>query len=126
MNNKDAEIIKGWIGASVFVAFLVTFIVSMVLDWRKEKKAEREFGKETYEVVITDKYECLGSTFHLVGGRSTETEYHLGYRYRCTNRPDSESMSSWEYRDSEVSHSTWSRYNAGDRFTTNRDPYFLY
>lgn len=123
-NNNDADEITDLIFGFLFFIVVVGSIIAGIFEQRQEKKTEKELGKETYEVVITDKYDCLGSEWHLIGGRATETEYHLVYKYRCINRPKDEHKSSWKSRDNDVSHSTWAKYKIGDSFTTQTDPYF--
>lgn len=121
--SKGEEIVDGIFGLLTFAFVICVFIFGICAN-RQEKKTEKELGKETYEVVITDKYDCLGSEWHLIGGRASETEYHLVYKYRCINRPKDENKSSWKSRDNDVSHSTWAKYKIGDSFTTQTDPYF--
>lgn len=119
-DSDDVDLIFGFIVLIVVVGA----IIAGIFEQRQEKKVEKELGKETYEVVITDKYDCLGSEWHLIGGRATETEYHLVYKYRCINRPKDEHKSCWRSNDKEVGHSTWVKHEIGDKFTTQRDPYF--
>lgn len=125
-NKKEKnEDIKAFICCILFnvlvIGLIVGGVISCCIDNKKEKQLEKELGAETYEIVIEDKYECLGSTWHLVGGRATETEYHLVYKYRCVNRPNDEYLSKWHTDDNEVCHTTWQRYNVGDKIkTTNR------
>lgn len=119
-NSDITEFIFGILFILVVIGCIIGGCIAACLDNKKEK----ELGAETYEIVIEDKYECLGSTWHLVGGRATETEYHLVYKYRCVNRPNDEYLSKWHTDDDEVCHTTWQRYNVGDKIkTTNR--YYL-
>lgn len=98
------------------IGFIIsTFIAAIVLDNRESKT----YGEKTYEIVIDDKYENLGSTFHIIGGRATETEYHLVYRYRLANRPKDKTASVWQEIDREVSYLTYREYNVGDRLTSS-------
>lgn len=97
--------------------FVFGLIIGAAVHCVDEAKAEKELGTESYEIVIVDKYECLGSSFHLIGGRATETEYHLVYNYRCTNRPKDKNLSEWKSRNAKVNHSTWSKYNIGEKRT---------
>lgn len=83
-----------------------------------ERRDSKKYGDKTYEFVIEDKYETLGSNWHLVGGRATETEYHIVYKTRLINRPDDKVSSRWIIQDKEVSYLTYKRYIIGQRFTS--------
>lgn len=113
---------------AVFGFLLLILVVGVIIfgfrECQRENDLEEKLGKETYEIVITDKYDCLGSSYHLIGGRSTETEFHICYKYRCTNRPNDTYKSAWKVYDKEVSHTTWTKYNIGDNFTTQYDPLY--
>lgn len=107
--NKQEEIIK-----VLFSCFAVILVFSVII-WGgiSEYRTEKKYGPKNYELVIEQKYDMIGSTFHLIGGRASETEFHLVYKYRCTNRPDDKN---W-YRDDQcVSYSTYTRYKVGDKF----------
>lgn len=113
-NNKPEEIIRVIFGCIAFV--LVVSIIGY--DYNTKKK----YGPEKYEFVIEQKYDMIGSTFHLIGGRASETEFHLVYRYRCTNRPKD---TDWKRNDKSVSYSTYTRYKTGDKFEQH-NPYIFY
>lgn len=121
-NKKDKNSdITEFIFGILFILLVIGCIIGGCIAACIDNKKEKELRAETYEIVIEDKYECLGSTWHLVGGRATETEYHLVYKYRCVNRPNDEYLSKWHTDDDEVCHTTWQRYNVGDKIkTTNR------
>ena len=85
------------------VAIVVGFVCSVIHDKRQDKK----YGKIQYEFVVTDKYEDIGSTFHLVGGRASEQKYHVVYKYRLTNRPDNDNNMIWYEGETTVSGSTY-------------------
>ncbi len=67
-----------------------------VISYNQEKKDNEQYGRINYEFKIVDKYETLGSHYHMVGGqRSSETEYHVIYHYRLTNRPSNKDNMVW-------------------------------
>ena len=65
---------------------------------------------DTYEICILDKYEDIGSSWHLVGGRSSETEYHIYYKY-CNRTKNTR----WEETTRTVDGTTYRKYKVGDR-----------
>ena len=81
-----------------------------------EEKDNKQYGRINYEFVVTDKYEKVGSTYHMVGGRATETEYHIIYKYRLTNRPDKKDNMIWYEDDEEVRYITYRKIKVGDKF----------
>lgn len=107
---RSMEDILKTIFAIVIVALtLVGFIHGFVHDCSQNKK----YGEPKFEFVITDKYEDLGSTWHLIGGRATEQEYHIVYRYRLTNRPDREDNMKWYSSETTVSGSRYRKLQIG-------------
>lgn len=98
---------------------IVICIIVCIAACTSERRDSKKYGDKKYEFVIEDKYETLGSNWHLVGGRATETEYHIVYKTRLTNRPDDKVSSQWMIQDKEVSYLTYKRYTIGQRFTSN-------
>lgn len=106
----------------LIVTFIVFFIIAVIDDYADKQKLKEEYGEVNYEFVITDKYEKLGSNFHVLGGRATETEYHVIYKYRIENRPNQK----WSQDlDTEVSSSNYRKLKVGYKFKQNQ-PFFLY
>lgn len=115
------DILKVIFGIIIGVLTLAGFIYGFVHDRSLNKK----YGELKYEFVITDKYEDLGSTFHLIGGRSTEQKYHIIYRYRLTNRPDDEDNMKWSSGETTVSGSRYRKLQIGQTLYDNT-PFFPY
>ena len=103
------DILKTIFAIVIVALTLVGFIHGFIHDRSQNKK----YGEPKYEFVITDKYEDLGSTWHLVGGRSTEQKYHIVYRYRLTNRPDREDNMKWYSSETTVSGSRYRKLQIG-------------
>ena len=115
------EILKVIFGIIIVALTLTGFIYGFVPDRSQNKK----YGELKYEFVITDKYEDLGSTFHLIGGRSTEQKYHIVYRYRLTNRPDDDDNMKWYGGETTVSGSRYRKLQIGQTLYDNT-PFFPY
>jgi len=90
-------------------ALIAGFIYALIHD----KMLDKKYGTPRYEYVITDKYEDIGSTWHLVGGRASESKYHVVYRYRLTNRPDNKNNLVWYNGETTVSGSRYRELNTG-------------
>lgn len=103
------EILKFIFGIVIIVFVLGGFVYGFVHD----KNMKDKYGEINYEFVITDMYEDLGSNWHLIGGRATEQEYHIIYKYRLTNRPDNESNMKWYTRETTVSGSRYRDLKVG-------------
>lgn len=102
-------------GFSLFYGIVTIVIIAVVVFFAMsvERKENKEYGEKNYEFRIVDKYETLGSSYHLIGGRATETEYHIVYEVRCTNRPDDEHWSNWREFDDEVNCRKYRKYEKG-------------
>lgn len=100
---------------------ILTFIIGAVIGISSDRIKEKKYGPETYEIYVTDKYDMIGSTWHLIGGRASESEFHIVYTYRCINRPDQKGT----YREDRcVSYPTFKKYNVGQRYKV-RNPYII-
>lgn len=51
---------------------------------------DREEAK--YRIEVVDKYHNIGSNWHLIGGRASETEYHIIYNVTPLNEKAEERM----------------------------------
>lgn len=118
--NAD-DVMKVIFGPIIIVLAVAGGIYGFVHDRSQNKK----YGELKYEFVITDKYEDLGSTFHLIGGRSTEQKYHIIYRYRVTNRPDDDDNMKWSNGETTVSGSRYRELKVGQTLYDNT-PFFPY
>jgi hypothetical protein len=107
----------------VLLVIILIAAIGVPISCYNEHKTEEKYGPEKYEIVILDKWEDIGSTYHLIGGRAPETEYHVQYKYRCINRPDDEYKSNWHDRDTEVKYPRYKEYKVGMRYISNS--YFI-
>ena len=115
------DILKVIFGIIIVVLTLTGFIYGFVHDRSLNKK----YGELKYEFVITDKYDDLGSNWHLIGGRATEQEYHIIYKYRLTNRPDDPDNMKWYSSETTVSGSRYRKLQVGQTLYDNT-PFFPY
>lgn len=90
------------------MAILLTYGMSACKNtWAKNHPTKYD----TYEILIIDKYEDIGSTWHFISGRASETEYHIVYKY-CNRTKNT----SWEDKTRTVNGTKYRKYNIGDRF----------
>lgn len=111
---------------AVLCFIMIVFVcVGGIFACVDEKRDREQYGRINYEFVVTDKYEKIGSTYHMIGGRAPETEYHIIYKYRVTNRPDQKDNMMWYEEDKEVRYVTYRKMKIGDRFndSTSIFPY---
>lgn len=100
----------------IFLICTIGFIISC----NEQIERDEKYGSEPhYEFVVLEKYEKIGSSFHIWGGRASETEYHIVYKYRCTNRPEKRCYKKWIVDDDEVKYKNYRIINVGDRYTNN-------
>lgn len=91
-------------------AFVIVFSIG-VNEYHKRHPPKYE----TYEIVILDKYDDIGSSWHIVGGRASETEYHIVYKYRNKTK-----NTYWRENTLVVDGTRYRKYKIGYRFTLNQ------
>jgi hypothetical protein len=109
MDDEDVKAVLSFI-------FVGVLCVCGIFACVNDKKDNEQYGRINYEFVIVDKYEKIGSEYHMVGGRATETEYHVIYKYRLTNRPNNKKNMIWYERDTEVRYISYRRIKIGDKY----------
>ena len=69
------------------IVIIVSFAIAVMLSplfiqcaKSQNEKAMAEYESRVYLIEIIDKYDHLGSSWHLIGGRATEQEYHIIYK----------------------------------------------
>ena len=81
----------------------------------RKNRVEHE-NSVKYQIEIVDKYDCIGSTWHLVGGRAPEQEYHVIYKVTpLTPKADEEYYGDGE-EDDEVSYAMYRKIYIGQKF----------
>ena len=117
MNKKNSDK-KDW--DSIFwIVFMIAIIIGFICGIIHDRNTKKQYGEIRYEFVITDMYNDLGSNWHLIGGRATEQEYHVIYKYRLTNRPANEDNMKWYVREATVSGSRYRKLHVGQTLYNN-------
>jgi len=108
---------------SFAIAIMLTPLFLKCSDTLAEKDRV-EYESKVYLIEIVDKYDHLGSSWHLVGGRATEQEYHIIYKATPLTE---EAKKNFYYtdreRDDEVDFKTYRKYKVGDKYKSHE---FLY
>lgn len=109
MKNTRIELVE----KILYITASVVLVGGIVFYAIKDTMLCKKYGKPKYEFVVTDMYEDLGSTWHLVGGRATEQKYHVVYNYRVTNRPDLEDNMVWFGGEKAVTSGRYRKLHVG-------------
>lgn len=116
---KTSRNMENIIQIIVSIIVITLAVAGCIYGFVHDRSQDKKYGEIKYEFVITDKYEDLGSTCHLIGGRSTEQKYHIIYRYRLTNRPDLERNMKWYDSETTVSGSQYRKLRIGQTLYNN-------
>ena len=111
---------------SVIVSFAIAIMVFplfMQCEKSQREKARAEYESKVYLIEIVDKYDHLGSSWHLVGGRATEQEYHIIYKATPLTEEAKKNFYYSGEHDDEVSFKTYHKYKVGDTYKSHE---FLY
>lgn len=112
-SKKENRNIKDTLEVIVYAAFIFVMLVGLIFSLVHDKRLDKKYGEPRYEFVVTDKYDDIGSSWHLVGGRASEQKYHVIYRYRLTNRPDKDDNMKWYKDETTVSGSRYRNLEVG-------------
>jgi len=103
----------------ICIALPIAIIFTYFLNSYTEKNHKEYENSVKYQIEVVDKYDCIGSTWHLVGGRASEQEYHVIYKvtpltpnaseeYKCIGNGGEE--------DDEVSYALYRKIYVGQKF----------
>ena len=104
--------------STILISILVLFFLCcIIINACDEVHIKKQYGETRYEFVITDMYDDLGSNWHLIGGRATEQEYHVIYKYRVTNRPGQGNK--WYISETTVNGGRYRKLHVGQTLYNN-------
>ena len=104
----------------IVIGIIGYFALHSFSKYEKEKVQETINSTE-YRIEVIDKYDCIGSTYHLIGGRTSEQEYHVIYKViPLTENADRHYYGNGE-EDDEVSYKTYRKIKVGDSFKGHSD-----
>ena len=98
----------------IILPFAIVF--TYFLNCWVEKNHKEHENNVKYQIEVVDKYDCIGSTWHLVGGRASEQEYHVIYKVTpLTPEADKEYYGNGE-EDDEVPYAMYRKIYVGQKF----------
>ncbi len=109
------------------IVFLVSgyFIFNIIKEHEQNKIEELRISKK-YKIEVLDKYDCIGSTYHFIGGRVSEQEYHVIYKVI----PLSDIADRYYYgdgvEDDNLPYKIYRKIKIGDSFIGNEDDIIYY
>jgi len=97
------------------VVIPLSIIFTYLLSRCSENYQKEHDENVKYQIEVIDKYDCIGSSWHLVGGRSSEQEYHVIYKVTpLTPQADEEYYGDGE-EDDEVPYTLYRKINVGQK-----------
>ena len=72
-----------------------------------------------YEITVVDKYETIGSTFHIIGGRASEKEYHVIYTVKPLTENAQKNMYGDYEKDEEFEYKSYRKAEIGKKYITH-------
>ena len=106
----------GYLSGILLVMFFAGLIIYSTIQ---DHQTTEKYGEQKFEFVITDLYDDLGSNWHLIGGRATEPEYHVVYKFRITNRPDDPIYNTWRIDETTISGGKYRKLKVGQKLYGN-------
>ena len=120
-NNSDW---KGFLKTMIIALPISIVFTFFIENCAGKNRADRERNIR-YEIEIIDKYDCIGGNWHLVGGRSSEQEYHIIYKVTPLTEAAKKEYYGDGEEDDEVDYKVYRKIEIGKKFTGTRS-YLLY
>lgn len=108
------ENLFGWTMSTLIVGLGMWGLYSLVRC--SDKQMEEEYQASLYEIEIIDKYNYIGSNYHLIGGRASEQEFHVVYKVRPLTETARKHYYGTGEEDDEVSYARYRKLNVGKKF----------
>lgn len=112
------EFVK-WTSTIILVSILICGIKAM--DSYSRKNQEEYERTVRFQIEVVDKYDCIGSNWHLVGGRASEQEYHIIYKVTpITPEAKKHYLGHGEDVDDDVPYTIYRKVKVGQKFIGTR------
>ena len=69
-----------------------------------------------YQIEVIDKYDCISSNWHLIGGRASEQEYHVIYKVTPLTPNANKNYYGSGEEDDEVPYTLYRKIHVGQKF----------
>jgi hypothetical protein len=110
--NKDTISFVKTLCVVIPLSIIFTYLLS-----RCSENHQKEHDKNVkYQIEVVDKYDCIGSSWYLVGGRSSEQEYHVIYKVTPLTPQANEEYYGDGEEDDEVPYTLYRKINVGQKF----------
>lgn len=106
-----------WILAIVATLAGIFLLIAGITSCTDEKEEPQ------YRIEVIDKYETIGSSWHLIGGRASETEYHIIYKVTPLNE-EARRVFFGNKSDVEVNYIEYKDANIGKTYVDKEYPLF--
>jgi len=97
----------------IVLIFILSVLFTYTLSYCADKNREEYVQTTKYELTVIDKYETIGSNFHLIGGRTSETEYHIIYNVKPLTENAKKNYYGSGEEDDEVDYKIYRKLNIG-------------
>ena len=112
---KDFIINCLFIGIALICFYMLCSSASKWSDANHQKYIETT----KYEITVIDKYETIGSTFHVIGGRASEKEYHVIYTIKPLTENAKKNMYGDTEKDEEFEYKSYRKAEIGKKYITH-------
>ena len=104
-----------FIGIALICFYMLCYSASKWSDANYKKYIETT----KYEITVVDKYETIGSTFHIIGGRASEKEYHVIYTVKPLTENAKEKMYGDYEKDEKFQYKSYRKAEIGKKYITH-------
>ena len=115
MKNKDFIINCLFIGIALICFYM---LCSSASKWSVANH-KKYLETTKYEITVVDKYETIGSTFHIIGGRASEKEYHVIYTVKPLTENAKKNMYGDYEKDEKFQYKSYRKAEIGKKYITH-------
>ena len=129
--NKFNELFPNW-KENLFAWSIMVLIVGagmwvfFSLVRCSDKYMEEEYQASLYEIEVIDKYDCIGSNYHLIGGRASEQEYHVVYKVKPLTETARKRYYGTGEKDDKVPYYLYRKINVGSKHKGHSEDLWKY
>ena len=113
-----------WTISISIVGLLMCCLYSLVRC--SDKQMEEEYQASLYDIEVLDKYDCIGSSYHLVGGRASEQEYHVVYKVKPLTETARKHYYGTGEEDTKVPYYLYRKINVGNKHRGHTEDLWKY
>lgn len=118
------EDLFGWTISTLIVGVGMWGLYSLVRC--SDKQMEEEYQASLYEIEIIDKYDYIGSSYHVIGGRASEQEFHVVYTVKPLTKTARKRYYGTGEKDDEVPYYLYRKINVGKKLRGHSENLWRY